>query len=105
MRRHPERAPTGPRYSIAERHQPERQPRLALRAARRATQKTPETAIQIAMRWKLRYRAGMRPARHQTMKRLRPTCIATNASAKLSPRAPNASGIDIDMKSPSSIEA
>ena len=67
-------------------------------------QKTPEAAIQTAMRWKVRRVRRLR-AKHQAVKRLRPSCIATKDSAKASPRSPKASGTDIDMKSPSSIEA
>ena len=43
-------------------------------------------------------------AKHQAVKRLRPSCIATKERAKASPRSPKASDTDIDMKSPSSIE-
>ena len=78
--------------------------RASARPAPPAIQKTPEAAIQAAMRRKFRG-AAPGPAKHQAVKRLRPSCIATNESAKASPRSPKASGTDIDMKSPSSIEA
>ena len=93
-----------PEVLDAERDQPDRQPRLALDQPaddpEHARGRQPgRDALEVAPL----HRAG--PAKHQAVKRLRPTCIAANASAKVSPRAPKASGIDIDMKSPSSIEA
>ena len=80
-----------------------REPRLALEQPagdpEDARRRQPD-----AMRRKFRRCAGW-SAKHQAVKRLRPSCIATKETAKASPRAPNASGTDIDMKSPRSIEA
>ena len=59
---------------------PSASPQSASRASPSArppnTQTSPDTPSHTAMRWKDSYRARTSPAKHQTTKRVRPTCIA-----------------------------
>ncbi len=60
-------------------------------------------ASQSVTRWKLRKLSVRLRRRAASMNRLRPTCIATYVTAKVSPDSPKACGRDVDSTSPASM--